>query len=340
MRKKFSLSEREILFVAICTLIAAVVIIFGSQYIAEQNAFTTPPTIDVKNIKAQREIDKLAAEIRQIRSDTAGSLFWLKLLGVFVTVGGAVGGYLIGLSRTTQARLEFENRKNVDTVYQSIIQELSDNSPILRACAAVKLGTILESFPHEWSVEQTRQEQMIQLSKQVLAASLAIENDSKVLKTISTAIVLNKPSSDNAQEKSKANYADLKNIDLSNARASDAYWARVDFSYADFYRADLRASSFRSSLLYYAQFREAKLNGAVLAKADCEGANFKLADLREADLTETNLVKTNFEGAKVYGIKLRGAKFRDNSDVQVDVSPNGDGSSLVNLSELIKFATP
>ena len=46
------------------------------------------------NVKNLREIDKLAAEIRQIRSDTTGSLFWLKMIALFVTVGGAVGGYL------------------------------------------------------------------------------------------------------------------------------------------------------------------------------------------------------------------------------------------------------
>ena len=332
--KKFHLSELTIMILVILVLIGSVFIIYFSQLIVEKTAFTTSP--DVKTIKEQREIDKLAAEIKQIRSDTAGSLFWLKMIAVFVTVGGAVGGYLIGLSHTTRARIDFENRKNIDTIYQSIIQELSEDSPILRACAAVKIGAILDSFPAEWEVKESRRNQLIQQSKQVLAVSLAIESDPKILKTISIAIVLHRPWNVDPREKNKAVYGDLRNIDLSKAKASDAYWARVDFSHADFYRANLVESSLRESILCKSQFREAQLNKVVFAKADCESANFKLADLRDADFSEANLVKANFEGAKVFGTKLHGAKWGDNPDVDVDISPTGDGSNRIRFSEWIK----
>ena len=149
----------NILIIVLITiiLILMVIIIYISQYQAERNALPSISTPSQSSIpKQEYEISKLAAEIKKIRSDTAGSLFWLKLIGLFVTVGGAIGGYLIGQSRSTRARLDFENRKNVDSAYQSIVLELSDDSPILRAAAAVKLGTILKSFPSEWDVSNRR----------------------------------------------------------------------------------------------------------------------------------------------------------------------------------------
>ena len=114
-------------------------------------------------------LPKLAAEINQIRSDTSGSLFWLKTIGLFVTVAGAVGGYLLGLTRTTQKKLDFENRKNIDSLYQGIIAELADPAPILRATAAVKLGSILESYPSEWRLDddEASRAQLVKRTKQV-----------------------------------------------------------------------------------------------------------------------------------------------------------------------------
>ncbi|MEP3639060.1 MAG: hypothetical protein ABJN14_17565 [Paracoccaceae bacterium] len=172
--------------------------------------------------KTEFEISKLEAEISRIRSDTAGSLFWLKLVALFVTVGGAVGGYLLGQSLNTQRRLGFEHRKDLDAAYQSIVNELSESSPILRAAAAVKLGSILKSFPVEWRVSEERQLQITQLTKQILAAALSIESYQKVRKTITINIAL-----DNPEPGQKL--ADLRDLDLSGACGNDAYWARCDF---------------------------------------------------------------------------------------------------------------
>jgi cell division protein FtsB len=257
----------------------------------ERSAFVLPKVdfgisdSEAELVKSKTEIAKLAAEIYQLRSDTSGSLFWLKMIALFVTVGGAVGGYLLGLSRTTQQKLEFEDRKNVDQVYHAIIQELSQPQPILRATAAVKLGSILESFPKEWAVKGAAKNQIIKRTKQVLAAALAIESDEKVLKTITIALPLHKPWKDLPEEKAKEKYGDMSGLDLSSAKAKDAYWARVDFSYADFYKAELQGASFRNAILNDAQFRESQLQNGVLIEADCKGANFKMADLSGADFT-------------------------------------------------------
>ncbi|HEY3142826.1 MAG TPA: hypothetical protein VGJ86_16920, partial [Acidimicrobiales bacterium] len=97
-----------------------------------------------KDLAAARQVDKLDAEIQKIRSETAGSLFWLKMIGLFVTVGSAVGGYLIAHTRSTNMRLQFEKRNEVVRIYQGIVEDLSSEKPILRAAAAVRLGAVLD----------------------------------------------------------------------------------------------------------------------------------------------------------------------------------------------------
>lgn len=318
------LTERRILWLVAGVFLLILGVIYGTQYAVEQGR--APAAQTPAERKTEYEIGKLDAEIRQIRSDTAGSLFWLKLVALFVTVGGAVGGYLVGQSRTTQARLSFEDRKVVDEVFQSIIQELADASPILRAAAAVKLGSVLKSFPAEWNVSEARKEQIRQLTKQVLAAALAIETDKKVLKTLTINLVLHKL-------KPEDELASVQGVDLSGARAYDAYWARCDFSYADFYAAELARASFRRACLAGAQFRECDLKEAVLDGTVCTGANFKLADLRGASFRGATLNGTNFEGAKVFGVSLAEAVIESLPDCQVDMSEHGNGSLLVPVSQ-------
>jgi len=324
--RSLALNQYTITLLVILVCVAIIAVVYQSQKLSEERSL---PPIETTSTKEQYEIAKLAAEIRQIRSDTSGSLFWLKMIALFVTVGGAVGGYLIGQSQTAKKRIEFENRKNIDSAYQSIVAELADKSPLLRAAAAVKLGTILRSFPVEWTVSDARKAQLIQMTKQVLAASLAIEKDPKVLKTLTIALVLHKPW-ENDSDSMRKRYADLRELDLSGARAADAYWARVDFSYSDFYRADSSRTSFREAVLEGAQFRNTKLQDAVLINANCKGANFKLADLRNADLTGANLEKASFEGARVFGCKLTGVA---SGPDMVDGSPAGDGSQMISLQE-------
>jgi hypothetical protein len=335
--RKSGLSQTIIVVLVVLTLSASVVVIYVSQMLVERDVISIASSIDNATPKEQYEIVKLRAEVQQILSNISGSLFWLKLIALFVTVGGAVGGYLIGQSQMTRARIDFEDRKSVDAAYQSIVQELSDESPLLRAAAAVKLGMILKSFPYEWNVSDDRCSQLIELTKQVLATSLSIETETKVLKTLTIAIVLHHPWKDDANAGDKVKYGDLRGIDLSGARAYDAYWARVDFTYADFYRADLAQTSFRNAILRGAQFREANLKNAVLINAECEGANFKLADLRNADLSEASLVEANFEDAKVYGLVADNAIFAKNPKTLVDNSPDGDGTMVISFQEWLSL---
>lgn len=332
------LTQPVIVVLVLLVLAGMLAIAFVLQSRAERGALK--PVANGSSALRQREVDKLDAEIKQIRSDTSGSLFWLKMAGLFVTVGAAVGGYLIGQSRTTRervetdrrvanARLDFEHRQNVDATYHAIVQELSLESPLLRVASAMKLGKLLQAPPVEWHVTEERQRELSELTKQLLAASLAIEKEAKVLKALTIAI---------AMHGTETEGANLRNLDLSGARAVDAYWARIDFRYADFYNADLTAASFRKAKLDGAQFRETVLTNAVLVEACCTGANFKLADLRRADLAGANLRSASFENAKVFGANLSRALLADNPDCEVDVSSEGDGSEIVRFEEWIARA--
>jgi uncharacterized protein YjbI with pentapeptide repeats len=335
-RSPFELNYFSISIIVLFIIAGLVTIIFISQNIVEKGALKLSPQVIVSTPKEKYELAKLSAEINQILSDTSGSLFWLKLIALFVTVGGAVGGYLIGQSEITRKRLQFEHRKDVDIAYQAIVLELSSKEDILRAAAAVKLGAILQRFPTEWDVTDDRRKELIQLTKQVLAAALSIEANSKVLKTITIALVLDKSLPMVVGDKT-VNFADVRELDLSNADGRDAYWARSDFSYADFYNAKLSQTSFRSSILKKAQFRESHLNDAVFIETDCEEANFKMADLRNANFSEANLKKAEFDGAKVHGMNLHKAKFTGSlKNFKVDSSIKGDGSHLVELSKWLE----
>jgi Pentapeptide repeats (9 copies) len=320
--KGHGLGQSAIVGLVGTVLLVTVAIVLLSQSLVERDAFNRagPGNLD------QRQVEKITAEIRQIRSETGGSLFWLKMIAVFVTVGGAVGGYLLAQSRATQARLDFEHRKDIDAAFQAIVQELSaKDAPLLRAAAAVKLGGLLEDFPSEWDVDKKRQEQIVRLTKQVLAAALAIEEDATVLKAMSIAVACHYP------EEGKP--ADLCGLNFSRARASDAYWARVDFTNADLYGATLVGASFRKAILHGTQFVDADLRRAVFAGAECETTSFKRADLRNADLSDATLTGACFEDAKVYDATTARATWTENPYGSVDTSPDGDGSAKVPVLE-------
>jgi pentapeptide repeat protein len=329
LRSRLVLNQPVIVLVVLLVLAVMLLTSFLLQSRAERGALT-PIVAGGRSAKELREIDKLNAEIKQIRSDTGGSLFWLKMAGLFVTVGAAVGGYLIGQARSTKDKLDFEHRQSVDATYHAIIQELSVETPLLRVASAMRLGKLLQSPPVEWHVGPARRQELSQLTKQVLAASLAIETEPKVLKALTIALGLHAEESE---------HADLRQLDLSGAKAKDAYWARIDFRYADFYLADLTEASLREALLDGAQFRQTILANAVLTEASCEGATFKLADLRGANLDGAKLRGTTFEDVRVFGASLVGAEVGDNPAGLVDISPNGDKSETMPVGEWLAQAS-
>ena len=288
-------------------------------------------------LKEQREVDKLTAEVKQIRSDTGGSLYWLKLAAVFVTVGAGVGGYLIAHSRSTrerlaaedrrtEQRLAFERRGQVDAAYQAMVLELSSPSPILRANAAMKLGKVLQSPPVEWHLEDERREEIWSLTKQLLAASLAIETQPKVLKALTIAVALHAK---------RTSIGDLRELDFSLARAADAYWARIDFTYADFYRADLTG-------------RLAAQGGAEGAPVPRDGparGRARRGQVQGHELQAHRPARRRSLRGRPHGREVRerqgprrrarGRDARAGDDHVVDLSERGDGSELKSVGDWI-----
>jgi len=334
------LTRRNLAIIAIVLAVLAGVFAVGwylqLQIDRELSRFSLDPS-RLQYEKNLGEVAKLRAEIQQIRSDTSGSLFWLKMVALFVTVGGAVGGYLAGLRSTTRQRLRFERRRDIDVAYQSILSELAGDKELIRAAAAVKLGGILKEFPAVWRVGAARRQEMIDLTKRVLAASLSIETDPTVLKALAAALAMHHPRPPAAGAPPSA-LADCRELDLSRARATDVYWAKVDFTYADFYGAQLSRASFRRAVLRGAQFREAALRDAVLADADCSGTSFKLADLTNADLSGARLDGASFEGAQVHGVNLAGARLesplRNGTEEVVAAAPTGERETMTAIEWL------
>ena len=301
--RRIGLTQPVVIALVVLVLVATLAIAFLLQLQAERNALT--PVGGGASVREQREIDKLNAEIKQIRSDTGGSLFWLKMAGLFVTVGAAVGGYLVGQSRNTrerleaeqqvaQERLEFEHRQNIDTTYHSIVEELTVASPLLRAASAMKLGKLLQAPPVEWHLTPERERELGDLTEQILAAALAIETEPKVLKALTIALALHTPDSE---------AGDLRSLDLSGARAADAYWARIDFRYADFYRrADLTDASLRSAA---AERAVPEASSGTPCSRTGRGRELQARPRRGSHRRRT--AAANFEDVRVFGARLDGA---------------------------------
>jgi len=83
MKRNSGLNQLETVLVVLAIFVASTGIVYWAQAVVEQNAI---PATGTASTKDQFEMAKIAAEIRQIRSDTTGSLFWLKMIGLFVTV--------------------------------------------------------------------------------------------------------------------------------------------------------------------------------------------------------------------------------------------------------------
>ena len=323
MKPRTGLNQTMIVSLVALVLAALCVFLFIAQRVDEARTLVFPG-----GQQKQWEISKLAAEVRQIRSDTSGSLFWLKAIALFVTVGGGIGGYLFGQTHSTRVRLRFDESQRVDSAYQAIIQELAHDTALRRAAAATRLGALLQAFPAEWEVSAARRSQMIRLTKQTLAAALALEENPKVRKSLTIAIALDRPSQGERQLP-----ADLRELDLSGAHAQDAYWARVDLSRADLYGTDLTRASLRNSSLCEAQLRETSLGEAILVGANCAKANFKLTDLRGADLTGADLSDASFERAQVDQHTIRGARWDMTAPPHgtVEVHSDSAGTRLVKV---------
>ena len=335
---KAGLRPSEIALLVALLLVLCTLVVVGSQWLVEREPLVIVAGDGKPPDKEQIELAKLAAEVRQIRGTTSGGEFWLKLVALFVTVGGAIGGYLVAQTFAARARERLEERRTIDTLFQGLVKELADEAPLLRAAAAVKLGEVLHKFPAEWQLTPERGDELRNLAKRVLAAALTLEQDPKVQKTLTIAILRHEVAKQQPSAPGSSGKWDLRGLDLSGAHARDAYWKAADLTGSDLFKADLSEASLRNAVLHYAQFREAVLNRVVLAGADASNASFKLADLRDADLRGATLTDADFDGAKVHGARFDPAAAGAAKDALVDVSAHGDGTRRCRLAEALAAA--
>ena len=321
----------DVVVLVAALLLVCTLLIVGSQWLVYREPLVVVSASGGAPGKDQVELAKLAAEVRQIRSDTSGGAFWLKLVALFVTVGGAIGGYLVAQDVATRARQRLEDRRTIDALFQALVKELADPAPLVRAAAAVKLGELLYEFPVEWNASAPRRAELVNLAKRVLAAALTLEQDAKVQKTLTIAILRHRVEPGAAGAPARW---DVRDLDLSGAHAADAYWKAADLSGSDLFKADLSKVSLRAAVLRGTQFREAVLVEAVLAGADARQASFKLADLRGADLRGALLEGADFSGAHVHDARFDASA--TTADAEVDVSPWGDGSDLRRLGDWLQ----
>jgi hypothetical protein len=90
---------------------------------------------------------------------------------------------------------------------------------------------------------------------------------------------------------------------------------------------------------------EANLSGAYLFRAKLSGANLSRADLTDATLTrsalvETNLTGTTLTGCSIYGISAWSLKLEGATQHNLNVSPYGEPTVMVDNLEVAQFVYP
>jgi uncharacterized protein YjbI with pentapeptide repeats len=139
----------------------------------------------------------------------------------------------------------------------------------------------------------------------------------------------------------------LRGADLSGANFHASELRRVCLSGARLVEADLRDANLRWADLSGANLAGADLSGAKLSGANLTGANLTGANLTDtslvyADLSHARLIGVDWRGtdlsgailtgAKLYGVSRCGLVAEEVTCDWVDISPNGDGSEIQQLT--------
>lgn len=148
-------------------------------------------------------------------------------------------------------------------------------------------------------------------------------------------------------EKANLHRADLSKAELKGANFSNAELRQANLSLSNLSQANLKGANLRWADLTGANLSGANLDSAILSGANLHGANLHNSNLSNAvlvhaDLTNTNLIHVGWEGAdltaatltgsKLYGVSCFSIKAQDITCDWVDISPNGDGSQILNFT--------
>ncbi|NEQ41571.1 MAG: pentapeptide repeat-containing protein [Okeania sp. SIO3I5] len=136
--------------------------------------------------------------------------------------------------------------------------------------------------------------------------------------------------------------ADLRGVNFSNAELIQANLSLSNLSQANLKGANLKGADLTGANLSGANLDSAILNSVNLYGANLHNSNLSNAVLVNADLTKSNLIHVSFEGADLTSATLTGSKLYGVSRFRmtaenitcdwVDMSVNGDGSKIINLT--------
>ncbi len=136
--------------------------------------------------------------------------------------------------------------------------------------------------------------------------------------------------------------ADLRGVNFKNAELTQANLSFSNLSKANFKGANLTEADLTGANLSGANLDSAILNSVNLHGANLLNSNLSNAVLFKADLTQSNLINVSCEGADLTSATLTGTKLYGVSRFRitaqnitcdwVDMSVNGDGSKIINLT--------
>ena len=138
LRSRLVLNQPMIVVIVLFVLAVTLLMSFLLQSRAESGALT-PITAGSATAREQREIDKLNAEIKQIRSDPAAAL--LERWPFFVTLE-RLSAAILGQAKVTKDRLDLSTA-TVDKTYHAILQSCRRD-----ACSCGRVGAELGKLLH------------------------------------------------------------------------------------------------------------------------------------------------------------------------------------------------
>lgn len=250
-------------------------------------------------VKACQETFRLQAEVEQIKTSTANSMFASMvslgpLFGALVALISAGIGY--SMKSGTEKRLmlaqqEHERATRRENRTMHMLNELSGNDAPRQSFAAAGLLSLIREVMEDARLSPAERSREASMLVTAMLARLR-DPDLRPAEVKYMADGLHKIFSGDKKKPAPFKPSDFN---LQQVRLAKAYLADFDGRYADLFEADLSDASLRRAQLQNATFRNANLRNSVLAEADLEGADLRGAHLEGARLDEArNLDKARF----------------------------------------------
>jgi len=290
---------------------------------------STIPEKKLKSEKLEVEIEKLRAEVNQLRiSNKANGPLLKRIINILSAIGGIAGAvvaFLIWmlsrsftnkLSKFQAEKLKQDKRISREEHLLNLYKTLSDKSLTTQiAAAAVLLQRLHEGNERKKisGINPSQKEEQSTIINVLLAIikkpEIKKSPESKILcKFIGDKLAIALDATGKKIEDLKEN-SPLKRMDLDfqNAYLPKVWWPGIDAREVDFFEADLNNSGFSGAFLMKAVFKNSILENCVFKNANLSEVNFCNANLIGANLSNANLSKANLYNANLSGANLSNA---------------------------------